>query len=192
MNDLKKTIRDEILKTRGQMSPDEVLDKSNSIKMKITELDEYKKSKMIMCYVDFKNEVMTGALIEYSLKQGKRVCVPVVINEKGKRDMLASELFDMEKDLETGSFGIREPKKTCIRPVNPEDIDLVIVPGLAFDLNKNRIGFGGGFYDRFLPKVRKDAFKVAVAYDFQIREKLPVEYYDMPVDMIVTESRIIL
>ena len=105
--------------------------------------------------------------------------------------MDAYEILDLEKETTKGSFGILEPINEVVedkRLIKPEEIDLVIVPGVAFDKNMNRIGFGGGFYDRYLSLLKSSCKKVGLAYQFQIVEKIETEEHDMKVDMIVTES----
>ena len=84
-----------------------------------------------------------------------------------------------------------EPKKKFFRPVSPEDIDLVIVPGIAFDRSGERIGYGMGFYDRFLKKIRKDTSSIGLAYEFQIVDDIPSEETDVKVNKIITEKRVI-
>ena len=90
--------------------------------------------------------------------------------------------------MEEGVLGIRAPKERC--PVEPAEIDAVIVPGVGFDEKGNRLGFGGGFYDRFLPKLRADAQKIAVCYAYQILAEFTVEPWDSPVDMVITDTQV--
>ena len=93
-----------------------------------------------------------------------------------------------ESDLMLNSFGYYEPKN--ISPVDPEEIDLVIVPGVVFDKSFNRIGFGKGYYDRILSKLKPSAKKVAIAHDFQVLQSIPTEDHDIKMDMIITEETI--
>ena len=111
----------------------------------------------------------------------------VPIADLKKRVLYHSEIKDFS-DLEIGTFGVLEPKEECIRPVMPEKLDIVIVPGLAFDLQGNRIGYGGGFYDGFLKGL--SAPKIALAYEWQIVNCVPSDEHDVKVDKIVTEDRI--
>jgi len=94
-------------------------------------------------------------------------------------------------ELEPGAFNILEPKKEFFRPVSPDDIDLVIIPGVAFDKDGDRIGYGMGFYDRFLRSMKKNIPVVALAYEFQIVDDIPVDDTDVTVHKIITEERII-
>ncbi|MCX7923376.1 MAG: 5-formyltetrahydrofolate cyclo-ligase [Clostridia bacterium] len=189
----KKMLRKAILDVRNTLEKNEVIHKSSLIMERIISSDSYKRSNTVMCYVDFRNEVITREYIAQWIKSGKKIVVPVVCqDEKGNKELIASEIYSVEDDLEIGTYGILEPRKDKIRPVEPINIDFVIVPGVAFDIAGNRIGYGAGFYDRFLRKVRGDCVKVAVAFDFQVVDTIPVEEHDVPVDMVVTEKRVIL
>ncbi|MCR4434767.1 MAG: 5-formyltetrahydrofolate cyclo-ligase [Clostridiales bacterium] len=192
MENLKKELRNKILAARNQLTKDELKAKSDKIFEKLKSLDEFKRSKWILCFVDFRNEVMTHGFIEQCLKTGKKIAVPVIVDiGDRKKDMIASEIHDIGSDLEPGFSGIEEPKKDRISRVDPRGIDLVVVPGLAFDGLKNRLGYGAGYYDRYLARVRPDCSKIAVAFDLQIVDSVPVQEYDLPMDKIITESRII-
>lgn len=105
--------------------------------------------------------------------------------------MKASQLLDMDNDLESGTMGILEPKPECRRYVDSAEIDFFVVPGLAFDVHKNRMGYGAGFHDVMLKKLRDDCETVAVCFDFQVFEQIPVKEYDVRVKKIMTELRTI-
>ncbi|MCX7658787.1 MAG: 5-formyltetrahydrofolate cyclo-ligase, partial [Oscillospiraceae bacterium] len=126
------------------------------------------------------------------LARGKRIAVPLVESAAGYQKMISPcEIKDVEAELAKGCYGILEPVKELARRVPPENLDMVIVPGVAFDLKKNRIGYGGGYYDRFLKKMRFNCLKVGIAFEFQIVPEIPASENDVPVDIIVTEKRII-
>ncbi len=155
-------------------------------------LKEFADSKLIMCYVDFRNEVMTKAFMKKCLAIGKRIAVPVVAKNDGEPvRLLASELYSLEADLRAGSYGILEPANESIREVDAVLVDMVIVPGVVFDIRKNRIGYGAGYYDRFLRAIRPDSMKIGVAFELQVLESVPADYHDIPMDIIVTEGRLI-
>lgn len=181
----KKDLRKRILSIRNNMPGEDVVNNSRIIRDKIIGLDVFKQSKVIFIYMDFKNEVMTSDLIKHMLSEKKRVVVPYT--DTVSTVLIPSEITG-ESDLKLNSFGYSEPKK--ISPVNIEEIDLVIVPGLVFDKNLNRIGFGKGYYDRILNKLKASARKVAVAHDFQVLEEIPAEEHDVKMDMIITEKSI--
>ncbi len=181
-----------ILKIRAEIPTEKIAHDSNIIMGKIKEMVAYKVSETIMCFVDFKNEVMTRDFISYSLRVGKRVLVPIIIKHPdGSREMKASQLLDPDDDLESGTMGILEPRLEKRRFVDPAKIDYFVVAGLAFDTSRNRLGYGAGFHDSVLRKVRNDCETVAVAFDFQVFDKIPIKEYDVKVKKIVTELRTI-
>jgi 5-formyltetrahydrofolate cyclo-ligase len=138
----------------------------------------------ILFYTPIKNEVDTKPLIELVLKKNKNVLVPRVENEQNMDAYKISSL----KDLEKGTFGILEAKRNC-KKFPKKDIDLVIVPGVAFDISGHRIGFGQGYYDAFLNDIK--AKKIALAYDFQIVKNIPDEEHDVKMDLVITPSKTI-
>jgi len=186
---VKKIIRQEILNLRKVLTAEEVASKSESIFNRLASSAMFVKSKNVMVYMDFKNEVSTNLIINYLLKSDKGVIIPITIS--GTRNMILSQLLDPNKELERNSYGILEPKPQYIRKANPELLDLVIVPGVAFDISGYRIGYGGGYYDTFFNKLAKPIISIALAFDLQIVESVPVEDHDRPVNYIFTESRII-
>ncbi|MCX8131758.1 MAG: 5-formyltetrahydrofolate cyclo-ligase [Clostridia bacterium] len=186
----KVEIRKTVLEKRLRLTADEVKEKSLLITSRLTQLGCYSSSRLLMCYLDFKNEVMTDAFINLCFRDNKKVAVPFMEkSDSGRSFLVASRIKDMNKDLESGTYGILEPRKDKIRIVDPKDIDLVIVPGVAFDICRNRIGYGAGYYDRFLPVLRSDCLKIGVAFETQIVEKIETACDDIPMDMIITEKR---
>lgn len=149
----------------------------------LVEAPSVKKAKNVFIYVSFQKEVDTHSLINYFLAQGKTVAVPLVISkEKG----MIAIIIDGISQLTPNKMGILEPVYDENRILQPKDIDLLIVPGLAFDKNGGRIGYGGGFYDRYMAKVKENVPRIAVAYDFQILDFIPMEKHDMKVDYVIT------
>ena len=162
---------------------------SDMIINKVLELNEYKKADTILCYVSCRSEVSTIALIEHSLKAGKIVGVPKVEGE----DMRFYRIMSLS-DLEPGYFGVLEPKPNKTLLEDNTGNTLVIVPGLAFDSDLNRIGYGKGFYDRYFLKSEAAGLrmvKCGIAFDMQICDWIEADPYDKHLDMIVTEKRII-
>lgn len=188
MQEAKKQLRKKIIEARLELSPEEVTAKSEKIIRKLVSLPVYRQAGTIMTYVAFNNEVETRGLIKHSLAEGKKVYVPVT-RTKEKR-LVPAEIFGLE-DLVPGTWGILEPKPECLRPRDPRDIDLVVVPGVAFDKEGNRLGYGGGYYDRFLSKLRGDCCFVALCYQLQIRDEVYTEVHDQPVHMVITEEQVI-
>lgn len=185
----KSELRKDVVKERVALPPALVTQKSASITEKIIDLEEYRRAGTIMVYVDFRNEVETAALIRAALAAGKRVAVPVT-DIPGKK-LTPSRLLDYPGDLVPGAWGILEPRAEFFRPVRPEEIDLVVVPGVAFDEKGNRLGYGGGFYDRFLPRTRQGTVYLAPAFELQVKPDVYPGKHDCPVHILVTEERVI-
>ena len=188
LNARKKLIRERMHKQRNSLSFEEVREKSKKIKDTLFSLSYIKESNKIMTYVSFKNEVSTIDIINELLKMGKEIIVPIC--DTKDYTLIPSRILSMD-ELSVSYFGIMEPKEPFIRPVEPKDIDVILVPGLAFDRNRNRLGHGKGFYDRFLRGVKDDAIKIALAYDFQILDSIPAEDWDIPMDLIITNKGIV-
>lgn len=184
----KKEVRNVMSKRRKSMSEQEVSHKSKTIIEKVMNTEEFKKSKNLMVFLSFDNEVYTFDLIDKAMDMGKKVVVPYTV--KDTYEIIPTLLKNIEEDLEVSSYGYLEPKKEKITTVQEEDIDLTIVPGLAFDKDMNRIGFGKGYYDRYLAKTRKDSKNMAIAYEYQVLEEIPHDDYDVKMDYIITEENI--
>ncbi|SJZ72721.1 5-formyltetrahydrofolate cyclo-ligase [Selenihalanaerobacter shriftii] len=185
----KQDQRKMVLDYRQRLNDGELLKKSMEIKKKLFELEEFESAEVIMFYVDFRNEVKTEFMIKEALKLDKRVLIP--ISQVEDRSLLLSELKNYDQELEEGTYGILEPKEEYIRPVDYEELDLAIVPGVAFDEDCNRLGYGGGYYDRFAAKVSPEASRIALAFEIQIIDDVIIGEYDLPVDKVVTEKRVV-
>lgn len=184
----KGELRKGVIKARAALDPEQVELKSAKIIEAVMSLEEFKKAGVLMAYVDFRNEVRSGPFIKAALAAGKRVAVPIT-DIAGKR-LTPSEIIDYPGDLCPGAWGILEPRTECLRPLEPEELDLVLVPGVAYDLLGNRLGYGGGFYDRFLPRTKPGTVFVAPAFEMQIKENVYPGFYDCPVHILVTEERV--
>ena len=182
---MKEKLRKEIKEKRKKQTKEEQRKKSKEIKEKLFNLKEYKESKTVLFYVSYNGEVFTHEMIKEALKN-KKVIVPISNTET---QTLCLSILDSWDDLETGSYEILEPKKDCIKEVSIDQIDLVIVPGVAFDIYGNRMGHGKGYYDKLLGKTKTTS--VGLCFELQIVEKIPTESHDKPVDIIITEKRII-
>ena len=180
----KNKIRQEILKKRNNLSTEEVEKKSDLI---IQNLEKFiKNAENIMIFMDMKNEVRITKLME--LYPEKSFFIPKITDSKN-REMKINKYE--ENELVLHKFGYYESYSSDF--YNENILDIVIVPAVVFDLEKNRIGFGGGYYDTFLKKIRRENKKVlfiGICYDFQIIEKVPAEEHDVVLDFVVSESRI--
>ena len=176
----KTQIRSKILKRLKTQKEEDRNRKSIFIKDKLLRNKVFKKAKIIMFYVAFGGEVKTEEMIREAKKIGKVICVPIC--KKDKETMQPAILKDHAK-LKKGPYGVLEPVTTNL--VKPEDLDLIIVPGLAFDKKGNRLGRGKGCYDRFLIKLSKNTTSVGLAFDFQILSRIPTTSYDVSVKKVI-------
>jgi 5-formyltetrahydrofolate cyclo-ligase len=191
VQNMKKSIRKRILEERNARTTDEISEMSGSICGRLLELKEYQDADIIMAYMDFRNEVQTGLIISESMKRGKSIALPVTYNNNGRKELKVYLIKDCERDLIKCSYGILEPNEECAVRIEPTAIDIVLVPGVAFGEDKNRLGYGAGYYDGFLPKLRPGVPKIALSFEMQILETVPADEGDVPMDMIITEQRII-
>jgi 5-formyltetrahydrofolate cyclo-ligase len=182
----KKILRREMRARRKSLTEMERQNFSDEITKKFLALDVYKSSSVVMAYVSMPEEVQLQKIFVDAFEQKKILAVPLII---GKGEMSAVEVPNFDA-LEIGEFGILTVREDSRKFIDAEKINCVIVPGAAFDIHKNRLGLGGGFYDKFLPRA-VNAKKIALAYDFQIVDAVPTEPHDSPVDMIITEKRIL-
>ncbi len=142
-----------------------------------------------MFYFSFGSEVETITLIKEAMSQGKVVALPLTVPKN--KEMLAMKVENLNKDLTKSPFGFKEPIKERTVEIRPVDIDLVIIPGVAFDLNGCRLGRGAGYYDRFLKRVNAKTPRIALAFEMQIMQKIPVDIHDIKVNKVITENRTI-
>ena len=177
----KKDIRKCVLEKRNCISKQEWEEKSRLICEKVVTHPFFLDSNVICCYVDYRNEVRTREIIETAWEQGKKVAVPKVFGD----DMEFHYIQSFE-DLKEGYRGIPEPKQTNLAH---DEHALVIMPGTAFDKTCNRIGYGKGYYDKYL-HAHPNYKTLALAFELQMVEKIPAEKYDICPDMIITEENI--
>ena len=184
----KSRIRQDVLTKRDSLDPDIRKAKDDRIKERLFSLAEFQQAPILFLFASFRSEVSTSAQIAEALSLGKRVILPSV-------DPLNKELRLYEikglSELSTGYMGIPEPAVAEDRERDINDVTLVIMPGAAFDLKGNRLGYGGGYYDRLLSRLRRKIPLVALAYEEQLLESLPAGPHDIRVHMIVTDKRII-
>jgi len=181
---MKHKIRHHIRQKINSYSELEKSKKSAIIESRLFNEEEFKKAKLVMFYVSLKDEVNTLSMIDEAISAGKRVCVPVILKEDKR--LIAGEILDRRNDLECQHFGIYQPKLGHVREVPLQNIDLVIVPGVAFDKNNVRLGRGHGYYDRFLSGIPNRTKTIGLAFDFQVVENLPKDSHDIPVWKTIT------
>jgi len=179
----KNTLRKRLLGRRNKIKRKTVASNSREILRNLFGIKEFLSAKKVMFYSAFGGEVETAGMIEKSLRLRKRVFVPKVVGNSIK----GIEIKNLE-NMVLGKYGILEPKtKRAGRRVSGL-IDVLVVPGVVFDVNCNRIGFGRGYFDRFLKKQK--GFKIGLAHDFQMVKKIPVSGSDVPMDFVITEKHI--
>lgn len=176
----KEEFRKEFISIRNKIS--NKLEKSNIIMEKIIEEELYKNAKVIALYKSLPSEVDTNKLIEYSVQKGKTVVLP-----KAFCNELKFYKISIDETLIKSKFGVEEPKGLDENFVDKKDIDLVIVPGVCFDKCKNRMGFGKGYYDRFLAGTNLNTF--GICFEEQIAKEVPVDSNDIKMDKIITDGK---
>jgi 5-formyltetrahydrofolate cyclo-ligase len=184
----KTEIRKRLLGLRNALSKEEIAARSGGIVTRLMRMEEIRKASTVMVYLSFGSEVLTDDLIRWGWEEGKRIVVPLCRPE-GR--VLTPCLIDGFAELEEGHYGIREPKADRLRVVPPGEIDAVLVPAVAFDRRGYRVGYGGGYYDRFLPTTPQAA-KIGAAFACQIVPEVPTDRYDVQVDRITTEDELIV
>lgn len=182
----KSEVRKEVLKLRRQLSLDEVQALSASITDNILHLPEYKASRVIACYVAKKDEVQTAEILRLALQSGKRAVVPR--SDPTLHTLTFHEIHGLD-ELRPGSFGVLEPAADSTS-IPLTATDLVLVPVVAWDSRGNRMGYGMGYFDRVL-RNRGTATSAGLAFEVQMHDPLPASPTDIPLDMIVTEKRMV-
>jgi 5-formyltetrahydrofolate cyclo-ligase len=165
--------------------PDSACDaRSSKITERLLSLAELERASTILAFASIRNEVRTQSSMQAAWEAGKRVALPRVVG-----DELRLYLIDSETVLVEGPFSVPEPPETAAQ-VHPDEVDFALVPALAVDPRGYRIGYGGGYYDKLIPRLG-GACTCAVAYDFQLISEVPVLAFDVAVDLVVTDERVI-
>jgi 5-formyltetrahydrofolate cyclo-ligase len=181
----KEKIRKQTLEKLRQLSGLERAVKSDKINRRLFKEQCFKRSKAIMCYVSKPYEVDTYPVMEEVLKLGKRLIIPVTKTQD--KILIPAEISNPLKDLEKGAFGVYEPKRECMKTVDTNDIDMIVVPGIAFDKKGNRIGHGQGYFDRFLSNLPKKIPTLGLAFKLQLVKRINTLVWDIPVTKLITE-----
>jgi len=181
-------LRKTILSMRDKLSAAEIKGLSSLIHQNLKGLHEYATARFPLFFASFRSEVETLSLIANRLSRNDVVLLPkTLVHEK----RLLVFRVDSMNQLAPGAYGILEPIEALTEPIDPAEIDLVLVPGSVFDRKGGRYGYGGGFYDRFLQQEASGALRVALAFSFQVLDNIPLKSHDQLMDFIVTERRII-
>lgn len=182
----KRAVRKSILAKRESLDNNLKNRMDKVIQEKFLNSDYYNSAKKIFIYISYGSEINTIEIISRAISDGKKIYVPRTIFKEKLMDAVQITSFD---NLIKSRYGILEPRKE--EPaVDPNDIDLIVVPGVTFDKYGGRMGYGAGYYDRYFKRLTKVSItKLALAYDFQILNHVPMEEHDVPVDVIYTEEQ---
>lgn len=184
----KKALRKEIIEKRNNMDLVNKEEMDKKILNKFYESKYYREAEKIFIYISYDSEINTRKIIDKALKDNKKIFVPRT--EFKTRSMEAVEITTLDNLIES-KYGILEPSKEEPH-IDPNELDLIVVPGVAFDRNGGRMGYGAGFYDRYFKKINKDninkIMKLALAYELQLLDRVPMNEQDVPVDCIITEN----
>ncbi len=184
----KAALRAQAAAARDALPLDRRRSADTRIRERLLSLDAWQRAQTVFLYVSFRSEVDTHDLLAEALAAGKRVLAPRVVRERG---MIEACRIESAADLQPGRWGILEPPADPERVADPLSIDLVAVPGLAFDLRGGRVGYGAGYYDRYLAGTRPDCVRAALAYEVQVVPEVPCGPGDERMHLILTEERLI-
>lgn len=180
----KSELRRAVVARRDSLSPCEIRLRSGAASSRLFELPEVGEARVVMFFVSFGSEIDTVPMIGRALAEGKRVAAPRA--DPGRRGLTPCEIRDLEADLAPGAHGIREPKAHC-PVVDLAAIEVVVVPAAAWGEDGHRVGYGGGYYDRFLAGLKR-AHRVGLGLEVQVVPEVPHGPDDLPVEVLVTEA----
>lgn len=178
-----KALRAHIRQLRKLLDEETLRENSRRICDKLLALPQYQTAHTIFAYLAMPGEADLEYFIDQARQVGKRVCVPVCL---GPGEMVAALPEDA---LQSNRFGIQEPAPGAYQVILPAELDMIVLPCMAFDLRCNRMGHGNGYYDRYLATCTTNLFKVGVGLDFQLVEELSTQPWDVPADMVITQNR---
>ena len=187
MSEDKGALRKEILKVRRSLSVEYRQRASEAIMARLFGCEVYRQAEAVMAYASMADEVQLQGLLEHSLQVGKLMALPYVISQ----DLMAAVRLKALAALTEGAYGILTVAEEGREMLPPGSLDLIMVPGVAFGLDGSRLGMGAGFYDRFLSESEPQARRIALCFDCQLAEEIPMEVHDQRVEVIITETRFI-
>lgn len=183
----KRRLRRRVLAARDALPETERRRRSAAACARALALPELAGATTVLAFAAFGSEVDTRPLCEAVLARGQRLCLPRV---EAQREMVAVAVGDLDRDLTPGAWGIPEPRPG-LPVVDPGEVDVAVVPGAVFDARGSRAGYGGGFYDTYLLRLRPGVPRVALAFELQLVDDVPRLPHDLPVTVIVTEQRVL-
>lgn len=177
LNEGKQKLRERFLESLKNQNEQDRLIKSRLIQKKLFSRPEFQAATVILFYASFDGEVETFQMIKQATQLNKKIALPMIT--RGSRNFIPTLIKEIDS-LNEGPYGIKQPVGSTEQTVDAADLDLVVVPGLAFDMLRNRLGRGAGYYDRFLAGLPEDTPSLGLAFDFQIVDRLPhLEAHDM-------------
>ena len=181
----KAALRAQVIAARDALPAAARREHAARITQQLLELDAYRNAACMLAYISFGSEFDTGALVADALARGKKLCLPRVDRATHNLEIYCVE--DLERDLQAGAWGIREPRTGCLR-ADLDRIDFVLVPGVAFTPRCERLGYGRGYYDRLIANFARRPPLVAAAFALQVHDEIPLTANDQRVDIVVTEN----
>jgi 5-formyltetrahydrofolate cyclo-ligase len=183
VREAKKELREKFLTLLTQQKEQDRLVRSRSVQKKLWLRPEFMQAKTIMFYASFGGEVTTFEMIKEATQLNKNIALPIIVKD---RKQIIPAIVEHPDQLIEGMYGIKEPKLVEERVIDPQELELVLVPGLAFDKSNNRLGRGVGYYDRFLAGLPTGTPILGLAYDFQVVDRLPLEVHDIALTGVIT------
>lgn len=184
----KKELRKKVLEARETISDEELDRRSKIILEKVKEIDAFKKSKTIMIYVSYGKEINTHNFIPECISMGKNVITPIC--RYSDRTLILGKTKSFPEGFRMTKYGILELDPDECEQVDAKDIDLIIMPGVAFTERGDRMGYGGGYYDRLLSSASKNLVTIAPVLQEFIFDEIPLEEHDIPMDYVITEEKV--
>jgi 5-formyltetrahydrofolate cyclo-ligase len=188
VKDRKQELRVEALRKRRSIGSEELAASSSLVEDNLMSLGEYKDARLLIAYCAKADEVQTRPIIEKALAEGKRVAL--IVTDLASKTLSFSEIRSFDDDLAPGAFGVLEPKPGRLRPVSISEADVILVPLVAWDEEGRRLGYGAGYFDRALAGAG-GVTKVGLALELQRLPRIPESRHDVPLDVIVTERRVV-
>jgi 5-formyltetrahydrofolate cyclo-ligase len=183
----KQIVRKQVLTKRATLSVKERAYYSAQAAHHLLQLEPLAKCRTIQLFYPFRDEIDTRPFIEEALRRGQEIWLPVTDSEARE---IIPYVYTSEQGLRQGVWGILEPDPQVSRRAEPEKLEAIVVPGVAFDRSGGRVGYGGGYYDRFLAKLERKPLLIGLAFSCQLIEQVPLEEHDYLLDYLVTENGI--
>ena len=183
--DTKTAVRQQIIAARDALSPEQRCNLNAAITPQVLALDAYRNAGCVLAYMSFGSEFDTTAVVAHALAAGRQLCLPRV--NRATRRLELHLIENPARDLESGVWSIREPRADCPR-ADFARIDFVLLPGVAFTPRCERLGYGGGFYDRLIPQFARRPPLVAAAFALQVCAEIPLDANDQRVDGVITDD----